>query len=199
MTDTRDQPEFVDIEVVAKELHLHHETIRRACVRGDIPGGIKIGGSWRVHLPSLREAARQGTLKGVPGSSDTVEAEKSDFLIAMDELGARAREGTRAVEIRKARRVLAEAKLAEEKAANLSGFTDGWGSLNGLHQSEARLNAAFLRAMEEDGAAKEAEKRKKELELQKSADGTVDSAVAGLDRVFFGCLLNRATESDDVD
>ena len=49
--------EYVDLRYVAKHFgYKSHHSLRRLAQRGELPGAVKAGNRWRVHLETLEKA-----------------------------------------------------------------------------------------------------------------------------------------------
>ncbi len=56
----RDVPvEWLSLEETCRYLRVSEATLRRMLRKGHVPGAIKLGGLWRVHLDTLREGLLQ--------------------------------------------------------------------------------------------------------------------------------------------
>ncbi|MFL5626528.1 MAG: helix-turn-helix domain-containing protein [Ktedonobacteraceae bacterium] len=58
MPEKDEEMETLTLEEVAQYLQKDIETVRRNVRAGKIPGGIKVGGSWRVHKETFRRFLR---------------------------------------------------------------------------------------------------------------------------------------------
>jgi excisionase family DNA binding protein len=47
---------LLTVQQVAERLHLHPVTVRRKVLRGDIPGGVKLGDNWKQSPLRVDEA-----------------------------------------------------------------------------------------------------------------------------------------------
>jgi len=58
MSDRNEDLETITLEEAAELLKMNKEVLRRNLQSKKIPGGIKVGGGWRVHRETLRHFLR---------------------------------------------------------------------------------------------------------------------------------------------